>query len=76
VYQKSNLPGRTSFCAYFLEDLLPARGFQPELPAFETSPITAATRRSRLPARYTILSDSILRVLCISWSSGRILLAR
>jgi DNA-binding NarL/FixJ family response regulator len=25
VYQKSNLPGRTAFCAYFLEDLLPAR---------------------------------------------------
>lgn len=25
VYQKSGLPGRTSFCAYFLEDLLPAR---------------------------------------------------
>ena len=24
VYQKSNLPGRTAFCAYFLEDLLPA----------------------------------------------------
>jgi DNA-binding CsgD family transcriptional regulator len=33
VYQKSNLPGRTAFCAYFLEDLLPARGFQAdELP--------------------------------------------
>ncbi len=27
VYQKSDLPGRTAFCAYFLEDLLPARGF-------------------------------------------------
>ncbi len=24
IYQKSNLPGRTAFCAYFLEDLLPA----------------------------------------------------
>jgi DNA-binding NarL/FixJ family response regulator len=28
IYQKSNLPGRTAFCAYFLEDLLPARGLQ------------------------------------------------
>jgi DNA-binding NarL/FixJ family response regulator len=26
VYQKSNLPGRTAFCAYFLEDLLPGKG--------------------------------------------------
>jgi DNA-binding CsgD family transcriptional regulator len=26
VYQKSGLPGRSAFCAYFLEDLLPARG--------------------------------------------------
>jgi DNA-binding NarL/FixJ family response regulator len=26
VYQKSALPGRSAFCAYFLEDLLPARG--------------------------------------------------
>lgn len=26
VYQKSNMPGRSAFCAYFLEDLLPARG--------------------------------------------------
>lgn len=25
AYQKSNMPGRTAFCAYFLEDLLPAR---------------------------------------------------
>lgn len=25
AYQKSGLPNRTSFCAYFLEDLLPAR---------------------------------------------------
>lgn len=25
VYQKSGLPGRSAFCAYFLEDLLPAR---------------------------------------------------
>ena len=24
-YQKSSLPGRSAFCAYFLEDLLPAR---------------------------------------------------
>jgi DNA-binding NarL/FixJ family response regulator len=26
IYQKSSLPGRSAFCAYFLEDLLPARG--------------------------------------------------
>ncbi len=26
VYQKSGMPGRSTFCAYFLEDLLPARG--------------------------------------------------
>ena len=26
VYQKSGLPGRGAFCAYFLEDLLPAPG--------------------------------------------------
>ncbi len=26
TYQKSSLPGRTAFCAYFLEDLLPAGG--------------------------------------------------
>jgi DNA-binding CsgD family transcriptional regulator len=26
IYQKSALPGRSAFCAYFLEDLLPARG--------------------------------------------------
>ncbi len=25
TYQKSHLPGRSAFCAYFLEDLLPAR---------------------------------------------------
>jgi DNA-binding CsgD family transcriptional regulator len=25
VYQKSNMPGRSAFCAYFLEDLLPGR---------------------------------------------------
>lgn len=25
TYQKSSLPGRSAFCAYFLEDLLPAR---------------------------------------------------
>lgn len=25
VYQKSGMPGRSAFCAYFLEDLLPAR---------------------------------------------------
>lgn len=28
VYQKSSLPGRSAFCAYFLEDLLPARGLE------------------------------------------------
>lgn len=32
IYQKSNLPGRTAFCAYFLEDLLPARGLHPDAP--------------------------------------------
>jgi DNA-binding CsgD family transcriptional regulator len=26
IYQKSGLPGRSAFCAYFLEDLLPASG--------------------------------------------------
>jgi|SRR5215475_4688938 len=26
IYQKSGLPGRSAFCAYFLEDLLPGRG--------------------------------------------------
>jgi DNA-binding CsgD family transcriptional regulator len=26
IYQKSSLAGRSAFCAYFLEDLLPARG--------------------------------------------------
>jgi len=26
IYLKSSLPGRSTFCAYFLEDLLPARG--------------------------------------------------
>jgi DNA-binding CsgD family transcriptional regulator len=26
IYLKSALPGRSAFCAYFLEDLLPARG--------------------------------------------------
>ena len=26
IYQKSGLPGRTAFCAYFLEDLLPSKG--------------------------------------------------
>jgi DNA-binding NarL/FixJ family response regulator len=29
VYQKSGLPGRSSFCAYFLEDLLPSKGLDP-----------------------------------------------
>ncbi len=29
VYQKSGMPGRSSFCAYFLEDLLPAREAAP-----------------------------------------------
>lgn len=28
TYQKSSLPGRTAFCAYFLEDLLPSRGLE------------------------------------------------
>src|SRR5262245_11791612 len=28
VYQKSGLPGRSAFCAYFLEDLLPGRGLE------------------------------------------------
>ena len=28
VYQKANLNGRSSFCAYFLEDLLPAQGVE------------------------------------------------
>src|SRR5262245_39434995 len=26
IYQKSGLPGRSAFCAYFLEDLLPSQG--------------------------------------------------
>jgi DNA-binding NarL/FixJ family response regulator len=26
VYQKSGMPGRSAFCAYFLEDLLPPKG--------------------------------------------------
>ena len=26
IYQKSALPGRSAFCAYFLEDLLPSKG--------------------------------------------------
>ena len=29
VYQKSGMPGRSAFCAYFLEDLLPARDAKP-----------------------------------------------
>ena len=29
IYQKSSLPGRGAFCAYFLEDLLPATGLPP-----------------------------------------------
>ena len=28
AYQKSGLPGRAAFCAFFLEDLLPARGHE------------------------------------------------
>jgi DNA-binding NarL/FixJ family response regulator len=28
IYQKSSLPGRSAFCAYFLEDLLPGRGLE------------------------------------------------
>ncbi len=28
IYQKSSLPGRSAFCAYFLEDLLPARSLE------------------------------------------------
>jgi DNA-binding NarL/FixJ family response regulator len=35
AYQKSNLPGRSAFCAYFLEDLLPAR--EPVQPGREES---------------------------------------
>lgn len=27
IYQKSTLPGRSAFCAYFLEDLLPSGGY-------------------------------------------------
>jgi DNA-binding CsgD family transcriptional regulator len=27
IYQKSGMPGRSAFCAYFLEDLLPSKGF-------------------------------------------------
>jgi len=27
VYQKSSMPSRSAFCAYFLEDLLPAKSF-------------------------------------------------
>jgi DNA-binding NarL/FixJ family response regulator len=33
VYQKSGLPGRSAFCAYFLEDLLPARGHDVRRPS-------------------------------------------
>ena len=32
IYQKSGLPGRSAFCAYFLEDLLPGRSMEPEPP--------------------------------------------
>jgi DNA-binding NarL/FixJ family response regulator len=32
VYQKSGMPGRSTFCAYFLEDLLPAKGHAPSPP--------------------------------------------
>lgn len=32
TYQKSNLPGRAAFCAFFLEDLLPARGIEAPQP--------------------------------------------
>jgi DNA-binding NarL/FixJ family response regulator len=28
IYQKSALPGRSAFCAFFLEDLLPAKGHE------------------------------------------------
>ena len=31
VYQKSHLSGRSSFCAYFLEDLLPSQNDKPSL---------------------------------------------
>lgn len=33
IYQKSGMPGRSAFCAYFLEDLLPGGGGPPEAAA-------------------------------------------
>jgi DNA-binding NarL/FixJ family response regulator len=32
VYQKANVPGRTAFCSFFLEDLLPPDGLRTMLP--------------------------------------------
>lgn len=31
IYQKANVPGRTAFCSYFLEDLLPPDGLRAEV---------------------------------------------
>jgi DNA-binding CsgD family transcriptional regulator len=29
IYQKSRMPGRSAFCAFFLEDLLPSKSLEP-----------------------------------------------
>ncbi len=55
VYQKSGMPGRSAFCAYFLEDLLPTDGSSraptdgsPSLPAEDFS---AGNARAKTPAQ-------------------------
>jgi DNA-binding CsgD family transcriptional regulator len=38
VYQKAGVPGRTAFCSYFLEDLLPPEGLRAAVPADVSTP--------------------------------------
>jgi DNA-binding CsgD family transcriptional regulator len=41
VYQKANVPGRTAFCSFFLEDLLPPDGLHADAQAGVASPADA-----------------------------------
>lgn len=54
VYQKSGMPGRSAFCAYFLEDLLPANGGPGANGAASRQSVEASTT---VPKRVTPASE-------------------
>jgi len=46
IYQKANVPGRTTFCSFFLEDLLPQNGVRTAVAPETVPPAAASLRRS------------------------------